>query len=50
MPTIQGADAILAHVLAAEPDFGNPDGLTAQIEAGTLEFIADVERFLAQYE
>lgn len=47
VPTIQGADAILASILVADPDFGDLDALTGQIEAGTLKFIADVEGFLS---
>jgi hypothetical protein len=41
------ADAILTHVLVADPDFGSPDALTAQIEQGTLAFTHDIETFLS---
>lgn len=43
------ADSILEHVLVAEPDWSDLDALTAQIESGTLAFIADVEAFLSQH-
>ena len=34
---------------ADDPDFGDLEALTAQIEAGTMRFIRDVEGFLARY-
>lgn len=46
-PTLKGADSIIECVLSADPDFGDLDGLTARIEHGTLQFIQDVEGFLA---
>lgn len=48
VPNPQGSDAILESILVAEPDFGDLEALTGQIEAGTLNFIADVEGFLSQ--
>jgi hypothetical protein len=48
VPTPQGADAILASILIADPDFGDLDALTGQIEAGTLQFIAEVDAFLSR--
>ncbi|MBM4432180.1 MAG: hypothetical protein FJ026_17800 [Chloroflexi bacterium] len=42
-----GVDAIVEHVLVQDPDFGDLEALTAQIESGTLRFIGDVEGFLA---
>ncbi len=47
--TTQGADSIIEHALAGEPDFGDLDALTKQIEGATLEFIGDVESFLSGY-
>jgi len=47
VPTTEGADSILEHVLVEDPDFGDPDALTQQIETGTLAFIRDVESFLS---
>ena len=42
----KGNDAILEHVLVADPDFGDLDALTSQIEKETLKFIEEVEGFL----
>lgn len=47
VPTTRGADSILESVLVAQPDFNDPDALTRQVESGTLEFITDIESFLA---
>ena len=49
VPTTKGVDAILEHTLVGDPDFGDLDALTEQIEMGTLKFIADVEGFLSQH-
>jgi hypothetical protein len=43
---LKGVDSILEHVLVDNPDFGDLDFLTKQIEKGTLEFIENVESFL----
>jgi hypothetical protein len=48
VPTPQGADSILEHVLVENPDFNDLDALTSQIERGTLQFIQDVEGFLSK--
>ena len=45
--SIKGADSIVEHVLAENPDFGDLDVLTKQIEKGTLMFIKDIESFLS---
>lgn len=42
------ADSILEFTLVEDPDFGDLDGLTAQIERGTLKFIADMEGLLEE--
>lgn len=47
VPSLKGMDSCLEYVLVENPDFNDLDGLTAQIERGTLRFIADVEAFLA---
>jgi hypothetical protein len=47
--TPKGADSILEYVLAEDPNFGDLDGLTDQIEVATLEFIRDVESFLSNH-
>ncbi|MBN2258647.1 MAG: hypothetical protein JW704_12675 [Anaerolineaceae bacterium] len=49
VPSAQGYDSIVEHVPVAEPDFGDLEGLTGQIEDGTLNFIKDVEDFLASH-
>lgn len=48
--TITGVDSILESVLIDNPDFKNLDSVTKKIEAGTLNFIQDVEDFLSQHE
>lgn len=47
VPTTQGADSILEHILVGNPDFRDLEALTAQIEIGTFQFIEDVESFLS---
>ena len=47
--TKKGADSIVEHVLAENPDFGDLDALTRQIEKGTLMFIKDIEGFLSEH-
>lgn len=44
----QAADAVLEHILVEDPDFGDLDALTAEIERKTLSFIQDVEAFLSR--
>jgi len=46
VPTTKGVDAVIEHVLIADPDFSDLDALTDQIEQATLIFIRDVESFL----
>jgi hypothetical protein len=43
-------DYIIDHILVSDPDFGDLDALTRQIEGGTLEFIRDVERVLSKLD
>jgi hypothetical protein len=47
--TTKGVDSIIEHILVDNPDFGNLDSLTKQIETSTLEFIQDVEDFLSKH-
>ena len=47
VPSTDGHDAILEHVLVEDPDFSDPESLTRQIDAGTLDFIRQVEGFLS---
>lgn len=42
------ADSILEHVLVNNPDFGDLEALTKQIDQGSSKFIQDVERFLSK--
>jgi hypothetical protein len=49
VPTTQGADAIIEHVVAGDPDFRDLDALTTQIEGETLKFIREVESFFAEH-
>ena len=46
--TTKGVDSILEGILVENPDFGDLDSLTMQIERGTLKFIEDVENFLSK--
>lgn len=46
VPTTKGVDSIVEHIIVDNPDFGDLDSLTRQIETGTLKFIQDVESFL----
>lgn len=48
--TTNGADSIVEHILAENPDFGDLEALTGQIEKGTLRFIEDIEGFLSEYD
>lgn len=49
VPSIKGADSIIEHTLVENPDFGDLEALTGQIEKETLKFIQDVEGFLAAH-
>ena len=44
VPSIEGRDAIVEHVLVNKPDFDDLDGLTDTIEEGVLQFIQDIEK------
>ncbi len=50
VPSTKGYDAIIEHPLVDNPDFGNPDALTAAIDAGVLTFTKDIETFLLDRE
>ena len=43
-------DRFVSSVLVDNPDFGNLDALTNQIESGTQKFIQDIEGFLAKHQ
>jgi hypothetical protein len=49
VPDLAGMDSILESVLVEDPDFGDLDALTKQIEKGALTFIKDVEAFLVKH-
>ena len=42
----KGVDSIMEYTLADNPDFGDLNALTKQIEKGTLAFINEIEEFL----
>lgn len=46
--SVQGADAIIEHILVVEPDFSDLAALTAQIESKTVDFIKEFTTFLTQ--
>jgi hypothetical protein len=47
--TTKGVDSIIECVLVDNPDFGDLDTLTRQIESASLRFITDVESFLSRH-
>jgi len=49
VPAPEGADSIIEHTLVDNPDFGDLDALTEQIERETLKFIGDVGLFLSEH-
>jgi hypothetical protein len=49
VPSLQGEDAIIEWILVEDPNFCDAEGLTGQIEIGTLKFISSVEAFLVEY-
>ena len=44
--TLQGADAIIEHILVEFPDFDDLEGLTKQLQNGTKRFIEAIEKYL----
>lgn len=42
------ADSVLEHILADNPDFGDLEALTKQIDQGTIKFIKDIESVLSK--
>jgi len=49
-PTTKGVDSIIEHILVDNPDFGDLDFITRQIEKGVLEFTKDIERFIFEHK
>jgi hypothetical protein len=45
---VKVVDSVVEHILVDNPDFSDTDALTKQIEQGSLEFIRDIESFLAK--
>ena len=45
----KGFDSIMEYTLVENSDFVDLDGLTKQIEKGTLNFISDIEYFLSKH-
>jgi len=43
----KGLDSIIEHILVDDPDFGDLNNLTKQIELETMKFIKDIENFLS---
>ena len=48
VPSVQGYDSIIEHILVTEPDFSDLAALTTRIDQGIMEFIKDSENFLAR--
>ncbi len=48
VPSVEGVDSIVEHILTDNPDFSDRDALITQIENGTLKFITDIEQFFQQ--
>ncbi len=47
VPTTKAVDSIIEHILVDNPDFGDLDALTKQVEETTLKFIEDIDHFLS---
>jgi len=51
IPTaVKGVDSVVEYTLTDNPDFGDLNALTKQIENGTLTFINDVKDFLSKHQ
>jgi hypothetical protein len=49
VPTIKSVDSIIEHILVDDPDFGDLDDLTKQIEKAAVLFNKDIENFIFKY-
>jgi len=47
VPTLEGRDTFIDHILGNNPDFSDLNKLTTTIELGTLKFINEIEVFLS---
>lgn len=45
---VKDVDSIVEHILMDNPDFGDLEDLTRQIDKGTSKFIKDIENFLTK--
>ena len=50
VPNAKVADSVIESTLVENPDFNDLDALTKKIETSTLNFIQDVEAFLARHD
>ena len=50
VPSTEGVDSIMEHVLVEEPDFSELESLTKKIERETMKFIEEVEDFLSEHK
>ena len=51
VPTaVKGVDSIVEYTLEDNPDFGDLNALTKQIEKGTLTFLGDIREFLYKHQ
>lgn len=50
VPSLDGADSIVEHILVADPNFDDLNALTNKIEKCTIRFIEDIEGFLSDYD
>lgn len=49
VPSTRGHDSIVECTLLGQPDFSDLPALTRQIDDGTMQFIADIDGFLAKH-
>ncbi len=49
VPSTQGYDSIVECTLLEQPDFCDLPAITRQIDDGTMQFIEDIDGFLAQH-
>ncbi len=49
MSPAKDVDSTIEYILVDNPDFGDLEALTQQIEMGVLKFIHDVESFLSKH-
>jgi hypothetical protein len=47
---VKGVDSIVEHILVDNPNFGDLDALSHQIDLGAVKFIQEVENFLSTHQ